>query len=386
MPIVIPVGLVFLANSFLLGSALSRIPDLQAQLGVDKAELGLMLFAGPVGTLLSLPFAGPLVGRLTPRRGAVLAIFGQALVLPVIGLATHPLAFVIPLFLFGMLTALTEVGMNAQAELVETRTGEHIISRCHGFWSLGIMLGGLATAFSGQAGVPVEVQFLGSAVAAGALILWLYTVLPLLEPDARARATTGPFALPSRAAIGACLMVIGVTLAEGATLDWSTLYLRTELAASPFEEGFGYAIFAFTMALARFGGDAVRARFSGQAIVLASALLTFIGLLGFAVAPNVPLSFVALALMGVGVSAVYPIGIAAAASAGGASPATNVAGLTLVVSMTILFAPPVIGYVSESVGLRYALLGILPLVAITAIFSGHARVRGAADVAAPLVH
>jgi hypothetical protein len=383
VPIVLPVGLVFLVNSFLLGSFLSRIPDLQAQMGIDKAELGLTLFAAPLGTLLCLPFAGPLVGRITARRASIIAVLSQCAVVPLIGLVGGPLTFALALFAFGALNALAEVGMNAQAELVEMRTGGHIISRCHGFWSLGIALGGVGTAACGHFGVGVAPQLFSVAAVALLAILWLSQVLPHLQPDTRASGASGPFALPSRAALGACVMVLGVTLVEGSMLDWSTLYLRTVLEATRFEEGVGYATFAFTMALARFSGDFARARVSGPAIVLGSAALTALGLLGLILAPNVVAGWAALGVIGIGVAVVYPVAIAAVAGAGGASPATNVAGLTLIVMVTMLLAPPVIGIVAETTGLTYAFMGILPLVAITVVFSGHARRRATGEFGDP---
>jgi MFS family permease len=78
--------LVFFCQPIVLGSWLTRIPDVQQALGLGPACLALALLGLPAGTLLTLPFAGTLVGRI----GAPTAI--------VSGLALHALAVSLPAF------------------------------------------------------------------------------------------------------------------------------------------------------------------------------------------------------------------------------------------------------------------------------------------------
>ena len=59
--------LVFFLQPLAFGSWLPRIPDIQQRLSLGPAELALALLGLPVGILLTLPFAGPLVARIGAR-------------------------------------------------------------------------------------------------------------------------------------------------------------------------------------------------------------------------------------------------------------------------------------------------------------------------------
>jgi predicted MFS family arabinose efflux permease len=46
------------------GAMYSRLPDIQRTLGVNEAQLGLVLMGAAVGSLLSLTFSAPLIEKL----------------------------------------------------------------------------------------------------------------------------------------------------------------------------------------------------------------------------------------------------------------------------------------------------------------------------------
>lgn len=54
---------VFFLHAFAGGGLFPRTPDIQAELGLDKATLGLALMGQPVGTLLSILTASYLIER-----------------------------------------------------------------------------------------------------------------------------------------------------------------------------------------------------------------------------------------------------------------------------------------------------------------------------------
>jgi len=74
------------------------------------------------------------------------------------------------------------------------------------------------------------------------------------------------------------------------------------------------------------------------------------------------------AISGMGVAIVYPLAVTAAARRPG-SAADNVAAITMISFSAFLLAPPVIGFLSESFGLRIALLILAPVAASTAFLA-----------------
>ena len=64
----------FAIYSFGLGNIFPRLPDIQHAMGVEEGALGLGLIGTPVGTLVALTFATPLLERIGFRRALLAAI------------------------------------------------------------------------------------------------------------------------------------------------------------------------------------------------------------------------------------------------------------------------------------------------------------------------
>src|SRR3954466_15295883 len=118
----------FTLNGFAFASWASRIPAVKAKLGLTPRELGLVLLAIAVGSVLALPSSGPLVARFGSRRTVATAA-GVAGVGGLVVAAGYELgvgAVVAGLFLLGVATGLWDVAMNVQGALVEQKLGKAI--------------------------------------------------------------------------------------------------------------------------------------------------------------------------------------------------------------------------------------------------------------------
>ena len=62
-PLARAVGFVFALDSFLFGSWVARIPYIKYSLGLNDAQLGLALFALPIGSIAMNPFTGRIIRR-----------------------------------------------------------------------------------------------------------------------------------------------------------------------------------------------------------------------------------------------------------------------------------------------------------------------------------
>ena len=178
------------------------------------------------------------------------------------------------------------------------------------------------------------------------------------------------FRLPARAIVLLCTMPLGIMVVEGAFIDWSAVFMRSVLDASPLVIGVAYAFFSSVMAATRLSGDAIAERFGELNVVRASGLGAAAGVLLFALAPGVPVAFAGAALAGAGVAIVYPLAVTAAARRPGRSPADNVAALTMISFGAFLLAPPLIGFLSEAFGLRTAIALLAPLAFTTFLLAG----------------
>ena len=93
---------------------------------------------------------------------------------------------------------------------------------------------------------------------------------------------------------------------EGAVIDWSALYLKNELGARTLAASFAFGAFSGTMAIVRFFGDPLRARYEAVRTMRLCALTAAVALLvaGTASSSNV-------AIAGLGMSNLVPIAFSA---------------------------------------------------------------------------
>lgn len=365
---------VFFIESGVLGTWIPRIPDIKEKLGLSDGQLGLSLLAMPLGTLIGLFVATRIIeylGGLRKGCQVFLPLWALSFIFP--ALAPVQSAFVLALLVSGLTIGLVEVAMNTEADRLERHFGKKIMSRCHGFWSLGSMAGALTGGIVAQVGVSVEAHFLlimPLLAVAGFLTSSQLPVLnSLAKQKSEAQSSAPLIRLPSKAIALLCVLPIGIMLVEGAFIDWSAVFMRSVLDASPLLISITYSFFSIVMAAVRLSGDKIRDLFSEQLIVQVSGIAAAAGIALFAMAPNVFVAFLGAALSGMGVAIVYPLAITAAAGRPGRSSADNVAAITMISFSAFLFAPPAIGFLSEIFSLRIALLCLAPLALITFLLS-----------------
>lgn len=371
---------VFFMESAVLGNWIPRIPDIKQNLSLSDSALGLCLLAIPLGTILGLMVASKLIDRLGLRRSCQVFLTSWAFAFLLPPFAWSQASLMVVLFFAGVLVGLVEVAMNTEADRLEQHLHKRIMSRCHGFWSLGSMVGALMGAALAHVGLTVGSHFLIVMPVLGMVSWWVASQLPktvTAESPQDAEADSGKhFSIPTRAIVLLCMLPIGAMVVEGAFIDWSAVFVSTELQASPLVIGIVYAFFSIVMATVRMCGDWLGDRFSAKLIVQVSGAATALGITIFALSPNVLIAMLGAAISGMGVAIVYPLAMTAAARRPGKAT-DNVAALTMIGFSAFLLSPPIIGFMSDWFGLRIALLALAPVALTTALLANEVvpRVR-----------
>src|SRR6202000_2373122 len=109
------VTIFFFVSGFGFSTWASRIPTIQQQLHLNEAQLGVVLFALPVGLMATLPVTGVLLSRFDSRRIMMIGAVLFNLMLCGIGFATRTWQLVIALFCFGSSRNLFNISVNAQS-------------------------------------------------------------------------------------------------------------------------------------------------------------------------------------------------------------------------------------------------------------------------------
>ena len=370
--------LVFFLQPIAFGSWLPRIPEVQSALGLGPAGLALVLLGLPCGTLLTLPFAGPLVGRIGARAAIRIGYVLYAIAMSLPAFASNPVLLFIALALVGSTISFLELGLNVQADRVEKATGSLIMSTSHGFWSLGIMAGSLIGSGFAALAVPAGWAILIVSIGGMAAGLVVAQSLPDYGADPMALAAhkspTG-WRLPGAALLGICLFTFGVTMTEGAMADWSAIFLRDMLGAGSGLAGLGYSVFALCVAAARFGGDLLKARFGAVTLARGCVSLALLGIGIVALAPGLPLALFGFGVIGLGASVGFPLAVTAAAGLAEGTPSANVATLSFVALLGFLVGPPIIGLVTQAIDLRIGLATLVPFLILSLTLTSRLRPR-----------
>ena len=173
------------------------------------------------------------------------------------------------------------------------------------------------------------------------------------------------------------LLLLGVMAAlgfmvEGSVYDWSVLYLHKEVGSTQNVAALAYASFSASMAITRFGGDWLRARFSSARLLRASALLSALAMVMVLMAGQAWVALVGFALVGVGLANMAPLLFSAAAQVKGVAAAQGIASVSSIGYLGFMAGPPAIGFVAHAGSLTAALYGVVALAALLALGATHA--------------
>ena len=131
----------FFLAGFSFSSWTSRIPTIKNALNLNEAELGSILFAMPVASMIGLPLSSWLVTRFETRIPLTIGFLLNALCLSLIGFADSATLLVVALVLYAFCTRVLNISLNTQAINLQNQYGRKINGAFHGLWSTGGIVG-----------------------------------------------------------------------------------------------------------------------------------------------------------------------------------------------------------------------------------------------------
>jgi hypothetical protein len=362
-----------------IGSAswASRVPAIKDGLSLSDGQFAIALLGLEGGAVVGLQLGGLVVPRTGSRKTLAVSLlaFSGALLGP--ALAPTLLVLAASLFLFAALNSVVDVAMNAQGVAVQRLMGRPVLSGMHAMHSLGGVLGAGAGALAARLGAEPSPHFL---VAAAVTVVVSLGVMPLLLPsrvDVEEEHSgdgsvvmggfrrwfsgwSAPIAL-----LGA--LAFCFTLAEGAGLNWSAVYIADSLQATEALGAIGLGVFLGAVTLGRLVGDRLVSRFGPVKVFRAGAVVAGLGF-GGALLIDVPLAgMVGLGLLGAGIANALPLAIAAGGNAPGETPATAAARVSTLAYLGSFVGPVLVGGLASLSSLPLA-LGLPALLVLATAF------------------
>ena len=365
------VAAVFAVHGAVTGSFATRVPWIQDHASVGAGRLGFALAFTAFGASCAMPLASRITHRFGSRAAlrGLLVLWTLALVLP--SLAPNMLTLCLAMFVYGATAGMADVAMNALGVEVEQRLDRSIMSGLHGMWSVGALIGSAAGTLAAHLGTDARLHHVLAAAALTLLGLlacrWVLDLRPTEDEEAPPRFTLPPRSALLIGAVGFCAV-----FAEGASLDWSAVYLEDHLGTSAGLAAACTTGFMLTMAVARIVGDAVVNRFGAVRTVRAGGVLAAAGGLLIVVADHPAVAMGGFGMMGLGIAVVVPLCFAAAGHSG-PNPSQAIAGVATITYTSGLIAPSLIGGVAQATSLMVS-FGVVTVLAFgLVLFAGVLR-------------
>ncbi|MBF8189038.1 MFS transporter [Nonomuraea sp. K274] len=369
----VAVCLLFFLAGAAIGTWTARIPAVKERLGLGEGQFSLALLAIAAGAVIGMTAVGRLVDRYGSSRVMIPAALLQGVVLVPPAYAGNLGVLAATLLVFGMVHGILDVAMNANAVEVERAHGRPIMSSFHAVYSVGGFAGAAAGGLFAHVAVSAAVTFLVMGALVATLACWAarWALRSVPSPGGPSGGTAGrPRGIVFLGVLAFCCLV-----GEGAATDWSSVYLREDLASSPGFAAAGYSAFSIMMTAGRLAGDRLAARFGVVPLVRCCGLLAATGL-GLALLGGHPVAGVAgFACFGAGLSCIVPQVFSAAGHRDPAFAGRALARVASIGYLGFLSGPVLIGAAAELAGLPRALAIPALLAAFVALAATALRTR-----------
>jgi predicted MFS family arabinose efflux permease len=343
------------------------VPFAKSRVGVDDAQLGLLLLCLGIGSMIAMPLTGWLSARFGSKPMILCGGFGAALLLPFLATTGSAFGLAATLLGFGASLGTIDVAINVHAVEVEQAGQRPMMSGFHAMFSIG--------GFAGAGGMTLLLST-GAAPPTSALCASAMTVAALGLAWPRLLVARGGDPMPLVAPRGVVLLLAGLAaatfLVEGALLDWSALLIVSAQLASLALGGLGYMLFSIAMTIGRLMGDRIVARAGNVRVLVGGGVLAVGGFALLLTAASPPVAMIGFVLIGFGASNIVPVLFSLAGRQTVMPAGLAVAALTTTGYAGILVGPAAIGFVSNAISLKAAFWLLAALMMLVPIFARRA--------------
>ena len=364
----------FIINGFTVGAFYARVPDFKSKLGVSNSALGTALLCIAIGVLIGLGFSGkksaqygsaPITHYATYALGASLLVVG-----PVINYLTLCLSFI----LFGFCLSTQDVAMNSHAIVLEHEADKRYMSTFHAMFSLGALSGGAVGGFIAQHNKTIMWQcaFVAMLIFLANFFVrnWFLPAELDKHPAENKKKMKRPMLFVIVGLLGTC-----AAIGEGSAGDWGAILARDTFDATPFVSTLPFICFSAAMVTGRLFGDRLASKYGPMKLIVGGGLIAGVGLgSGLLIGGIGGVIFGWLAL-GMGLATVIPMlfsqagEIAKTKFAGQFAASEGVAMVSGIAYFGFLVGPPTLGFLGDTIGLRWAMLVPAGLALIMALGS-----------------
>jgi len=354
----------FFSLSIVFGTWVIYIPQITEKLNMSEGQLGIVLFFGAIGSLIATPLGKIVVNKYGEGPLSFYSVLGLSVFIVAIFIAPDYYYLCAAFLMFGFNGGIYQIAVNSMVTSIENTYKISIMSRCHGFFSMGALISsGLGTVLLIALGNALTHVLIASGFVLFLQVLFWnnYYNIKNQVPD---NLPSGKDKVKNYGVlIWLAFIAISAMVTEGAIADWSGLYLKDIAMVKMEYVGLGYAGFSLSMTIGRFAGDYFGKKFGALNIILGGFLVSILGFI-LILSAQVFLTIVGFIVVGSGFSIIVPEIYRLSANLNGINAATGIAFMSGAGYIGFLVGPPILGLIAESYGLLLSFMSIAGLVII----------------------
>jgi MFS family permease len=364
----------FFLSGICFASWASRIPTIKDFFGFNDAQLGTILLAMPISSLIGLPFSGWLVSKFDSRIPLIASFIAFSFALIFIGYANTPFLFVLSICVFSFFMRILNIAINTQSLTLQKKFDKSIVGSFHGLWSTGGLFGVAFSTIMIKFNVTMQIHLVIISIVT--LIVSIYTYQFTLKNDKSSVGNKILLGKPDPFILYLGVLIFLAAICEGGMFDWSGIFFKEVIKEDIFT--YGYLSFMTCMALSRFFSDRLMQEIGLQKTYIFSASLITLGILVAVVFPFFWSALIGFCLVGFGTAAIFPMTFALAGTSKKYSPGMAISIISTYGIIGMLIGPPLIGYLSHAFGLKNAfylfiVIGLLFIPISSAFFRYQAK-------------
>lgn len=367
---------VFFTRAFMFSSWVSRGPEVQAALGINTAEMGLLSMLYPAGGMAGILFAGHLVQKFGSRAVnaacytvAAIGFFilGQAVEMGNVSLA------IASLFVMGFTMAISDFQGNFEATNVNRASKHSLFPVIHGSFGVGMLVGAAVASWFISASVPLGISFTAVAIFMFAGSILAGFTFPILEKKAESKAAKAKLREQSikvwfeKRTLLIAIVGFAFIMAEMSAGVWVPIAL-TRSGFSAAEAASAFGVLWIVITIARLVGGYISDLLGRFKVVLLSTIVTSIGLLIFMNVETLHLPYLGLIVWGFGFALGFPMSVMAMGDDPEMAP-PRVNMIISVVYIASITVGPALGAVGQAFGIYVAFAIPLAVMILAAILS-----------------
>ena len=343
----------FVIVGIIIGSWVSRIPDITTQLSLTVLTFSWILFARGISQAFFFPVTAWLLHKFGAVKTSFISGFVIIISLPLYSLTINWIGLLLLFVLIAGFFGSFDISINSLGAEYEKHFEQPIITSLHAWFNVG----NFGAAFLGSLFIwlqtPVIIHY---SIITSILLIVLYLTNKIIsQSDLKVtNLEKKQFSLPKGSLILLGLILFIGAIIEGSVGNWIPLYYEADLTNNTTIISIGYTFYSGAMLIGRFLGDHIRKKIGLKLTLKMGLILGAVGLTICVLFANVWLVSAGFIIAGLGISVVFPLIFLIA----GKINSMAIASVATMSYVGYIIAPILIGFISETSSIKHGFIAM----------------------------